>query len=589
MPFSRGAVQGAQIAQNRIRLQAQLEDRQRVQEQEDAVRQALDNTLQPNQAAMLEQQMSARLQSLEDKRNRMYADDALAQGVLNDDWSRANDGLKDPDTSGYAEFMQGEGILGFQAFDANNAEQVRQRDKVAQDDFGSTYDMLDPEQQQFIDKNLVVYNKGAGQVEVADKWDLAASTGLTERNTKFKSGFDAYMDELESYTQEGREAGANIKRQAGEKLRVEQEKLKALKSDYTPITKPEPKSEPGQQAAADITKHPVYKTALEMIKSDIPEVRQNAGQLLNSLGMQVDVEALGKQTPEDIEQVLANQIAARENAEAQQFADTAKGMNMSPEQLRLAISKGDIRGVYSDAGKLIRYEPVPEDERTAQKSSITVQDQAVAMGIVDSLKAQAEATGIDFNDFTTWTPDFTYSALAEAGKYNDLVEISVPDSARKDFGRITSAIGAGERIKEDLRSEHVGPIDDLVNRVLAYTELSDPGERTAKEAEMAAILMAVSASDRTSKYLVEKLIEVSNASGKYGANAVLGGLNRLLRNYSGTIGGLKLSLAQNPIYGQILKSTERDLNGLIADVDKRLKGNLDTLPKPEVKEGEVFS
>ena len=132
--------------------------------------------------------------------------------------TNANDALRANDLPMLQEYFQAEGIVGFHKFDPNDPKHVEMRNKFAQENYDTTYDELNQKDREEFDNNLVVYDKGAGRVELADKHELAIIGGLPERNTKVSKSVETEQ--------------AFMKRLAEQKQRVAQENLRVVNPSF---------------------------------------------------------------------------------------------------------------------------------------------------------------------------------------------------------------------------------------------------------------------------------------------------------------------------------------------------------------------
>ena len=574
---------------NRAKLRAQ----KRLEDAQDNVQRAEQNQVEANQVELVRQEFAAATQAAETSRQRRYTDEAFAEGVLNDDWSRMNDNLRSPDMAETQNFFMGNGIFGFNSFNEGDDEQVRQRDLMVQEDFGVPYDELSDEEKELVNKDIVVYNKGAGEIEVADKWDLPSSTGLTERNTKFRKGFEEHERALVRAI-EAREARANAEKslgkdlddvptseQAATDLDLAQRRLATLDPNYRV-------AQSGEGQAKDA----VVKFLQGTIPHLGPEARAAAIQQVFALygqeAGQEFLEAAGIPTADENASNSLAQLRLLEGdterakafkswIEAQDLADlkrTSASLGMSIEEFKAAFNSKEIRPVLDEKGQVTgAWEHIPESVRSGGSATPKQKNISDAERRMAEIKADFESQGKSLSQPSTWSDEDRQRIVVESGIQAELRGLQNINAATlQQWADSVSTLDLGKDIARNLREGDVGPLDNAVNNALKYTTEADESQRQAKGVQLIGLLMATSRNARTSKYLIDRIIDIGSASGNQSAVSTLGGLRKLITVLQGNNAAVEITLGQNPALAPLVKENRKGLGDVIDIIDSRLEG-----------------
>ena len=588
-----GYASGINAGVNRDKLAMEFQDQQRRHKAEDAVVAANNATVSggPNDVAQLAVEMEEYTAQQDQRRQRVVLDKVLTKGIVSGDWDYANDALKANDLPMLQEYFRAEGIVGFHKFDPNNAEHVEMRNKFAQENYDTTYDELNQKDREEFDNQLVVYDKGAGEIELADKHELAAIGGLPERNTKVAKSF---------------EADKSLMKRLQEQKRVAQENLRAVNPSYSPLPAGDDPALQAKKLAGDIL--------TKMYDNGGPEVRGFLAPAIAELTGQDPekfTEASRVPTPAEQEdlasagaahtlQVKRGQDAAklyRENADADAVRQEALDLGFdSAKTFVNAIEKQDLVTVFSN-GKKVGWRKVPPSEKSKVGETVKKRDFTTADESWADFNNTWAAAGVDPNDYSTWTPEYENALRIEAGVqkgFRGLQNLDV--KARESFRNIEAFISLGEGLATGLNEEDVGPLDNLANEILKYTTIQDEGARQAKGLQLLSTLLAVSSSDRSSKYLLERIDNISSASGFQSAKSAFAGILKLAHAQAAENKALLNAFGTNPAYARIIERNQSRFDDVVELLQKRLKGfepaktgnSQDTGGTKQIPEGKNF-
>ena len=583
-----GYASGINAGVNRDKLAMEFQDQQRRHKAEDAVVAANNATVSggPNDVAQLAVEMEEYTAQQDQRRQRVVLDKVLTKGIVSGDWDYANDALKANDLPMLQEYFRAEGIVGFHKFDPNNAEHVEMRNKFAQENYDTTYDELNQKDREEFDNQLVVYDKGAGEIELADKHELAAIGGLPERNTKVSKSF---------------EADKALMKRLQEQKRVAQENLRAVNPSYSPLptgTSPEeqqnklitdfttsvfphlPTEARGPALNAyyqQITGQPAPQELLDSVvkptsgeQKDLSQAREaDAGAFKDNQQGLENAARREKLEQETLDQILKNQDSAETLA-------IARASGVSPTILIAGLKKGLYDLTTDDSGNVIAHR-IPLSQRI--REDLTADEKEIAAADNKWVEFENRWSDIDFDNPETWTDDFIKDVHTESARQNKLLDLPAFDKqARKIFTTGQTYIRAGAKAAEDLKEGYVGPVDNFREGLIAYLTISDEGARDAKGVELLAIFSALDASDRSSKYLLQAFKDASNASGNYSVVTILDGLAKLAGRQRDLMDTSELTYGANRPFSLLLNKQSEEFNKVLGQLERRINGETPAAP-----------
>ena len=529
-----GYARGVNAGVARDELAMRFEDQQRRHGAENAAIAANNATINPggiDKADQLAVEMEEYTAQQEQRRQRKELDTILANGVTTGDWDSANDALKAGDLPMVQEYFQGEGIVGFGNFDPNNPKHVELRNEFAQDNYETTYDELNQADREEFDKNLVVYDKGAGEIELADRFELAVVGGLPERNTKV--------------ARELKNKKAFDRRMAEQKQRVAQENLRVVNPSYSPLPAAESdefkKYKLGTEALLQVWKTADANGRKALVPILGPVLGAETEEQINSL-----IDGFGQDTPteqKELSQAAENQAGAiklmEEARKATLEADDLKDLRdigaqvgMTAEEVKIALKSKAIQPVLEDGKLTGKWEKVPEPAGGGIKPTAAQQDIAAARNLFSEIEELAKSEGVDIDDPDTWTPAFRRrygAATGEEVRLKGLSSTSAQDEEK--IRNIFQIRDSAARLGAEYDTTEFGIIDETIVNIGDYLDwVRSDRVKPIKEQRLAAVVIASSLSTRgVPKHFLDEVKNVISADGYKSGNAVVQGILQALR------------------------------------------------------------
>ena len=242
--------------------------------------------------------------------------------------------------------------------------------------------------------------------------------------------------------------------------------------------------------------------------------------------------------------------------------------------MKIDIKEQNVRAVLGPDGKYTGdYERVPESARSNVGPTTQQRNIGDAEKRMQTLDSELKAAGRSLADPKTWTAEDRQKIIEEAGIQAELRGLqNINSNTLQAWADSVAILELAKDSAENLTEKDVGPLDNFANELFKYTTLTDESERQAKGVQLAGVLLATGRNSRTSKYLIDKVIEIAGASGNQSAVSTLAGLNRLMTAQQGQNSAVELTLGQNPALAPLVRENKEGFAAVINLLDERIRG-----------------